>query len=690
MRQDYDPKDNTVKIIQYGAGGLTMKGYDFLTPASGILSKLYQHVADNSSHPIKVSVSFVLVSLIMALSGFVTPSHAGFIENGVPIITAAGDQTSPRIIACPNRSAVIVWRDLYEQDEIRAQKIDEKGNLLWPPEGVRVSTDSWDQGNPEIVSDDSGGIFVVWMQDDKIKAQHIDSNGTPRWTAAGIYVCESDGDQDYPDICRDSGDGCIISWRDKRSPGSGIYAQRILGDGTVAWIPEGIAVIAMNFPQYNPHICRDGQGGAIVAWDKENIWAQRVRANGTIAWADGGVLICDTDYIQENAKLEYDNRFGAVLVWLGWLNFTREVASVMTQSIDSLGTSRWPSNGIRLNNGSDMQEMPDFTVDSDGGSIIAWLEYGWGVSFPCSRVQRISPLGQAMWVGGRTISDNGDCLNIFTTTDGDDGALFVWADRRADAGNVYTQNINSVGTLCWPAEGIPISTVAGMQTGCTICSDGAGGAMMAWQDLRNGTDFDIYAASVNSSGDPVATFLTSFEVSRNGSDVLISWMISEMTEGIVFEVSRTSAPDEGFSPLGNPDTRSGFDFSFTDSTCEPGATYRYRVTYIEDDSRHILFESDEVDIPAGQMALYQNRPNPFNPATTIRFDLPGTAGIRLDIYNIRGELVTILADRVMSGGINEITWDGTNRFGREVSSGVYFCTLKSNKGSLSRKMVLFR
>jgi hypothetical protein len=75
-------------------------------------------------------------------------------------------------------------------------------------------------------------------------------------------------------------------------------------------------------------------------------------------------------------------------------------------------------------------------------------------------------------------------------------------------------------------------------------------------------------------------------------------------------------------------------------------------------------------------ALYQNVPNPFNPATEIRFDIPtaGRAGIR--IYGVDGRLVRAFALGTLSAGRHRVRWDGRDGAGREVGSGVYFYRLE--------------
>lgn len=94
--------------------------------------------------------------------------------------------------------------------------------------------------------------------------------------------------------------------------------------------------------------------------------------------------------------------------------------------------------------------------------------------------------------------------------------------------------------------------------------------------------------------------------------------------------------------------------------------------------------------PAVPFALHQNYPNPFNPTTTITFDMPAAGRAVLRIYNVKGQLVDTLLDGFVQAGDVRISWDGKDRQGRPVASGIYFYNLQAGGKSASRKMVLIR
>lgn len=89
-------------------------------------------------------------------------------------------------------------------------------------------------------------------------------------------------------------------------------------------------------------------------------------------------------------------------------------------------------------------------------------------------------------------------------------------------------------------------------------------------------------------------------------------------------------------------------------------------------------------------ALYQNYPNPFNPETTFNFSLKEAGKVRLDIYNLRGQLVRCLVNGNLNRGIHNLVWNGKDTNGRSVGSGVYLYRLETKDYSSTRKAMLLK
>ena len=90
------------------------------------------------------------------------------------------------------------------------------------------------------------------------------------------------------------------------------------------------------------------------------------------------------------------------------------------------------------------------------------------------------------------------------------------------------------------------------------------------------------------------------------------------------------------------------------------------------------------------LALLPNYPNPFNPGTTIRYDLSSTQQVQLSVYDVQGRLVKSLTDRVETAGVHEVSWQGKDNKGQVVASGIYFVRLTGENQVATRKIILLK
>jgi hypothetical protein len=90
------------------------------------------------------------------------------------------------------------------------------------------------------------------------------------------------------------------------------------------------------------------------------------------------------------------------------------------------------------------------------------------------------------------------------------------------------------------------------------------------------------------------------------------------------------------------------------------------------------------------VVLHPNHPNPFNPVTTVRFELERALRVRIDIFDIRGRRLMTLADRAFSAGLHSVVWNGTNTAGVPVASGIYFVRLNAADQVLTRRALLLK
>jgi hypothetical protein len=102
-----------------------------------------------------------------------------------------------------------------------------------------------------------------------------------------------------------------------------------------------------------------------------------------------------------------------------------------------------------------------------------------------------------------------------------------------------------------------------------------------------------------------------------------------------------------------------------------------------------IAEDGNTNLPTDYV-LSQNFPNPFNPSTTIEFSLPTRSNVTLKILNLLGQEIAVLVNRELSVGTYKVIWDGRDKEGNDVASGVYFYKLEAGEFVETKKMVLVR
>ena len=135
-------------------------------------------------------------------------------------------------------------------------------------------------------------------------------------------------------------------------------------------------------------------------------------------------------------------------------------------------------------------------------------------------------------------------------------------------------------------------------------------------------------------------------------------------------------------------------YTFTDNTVSEDISYDYRLSDVDYDG-NVEYHSLQVmgvsssNIPE-QFVLYPNYPNPFNPVTTIRYDLSKESFVDITIYDMLGSVVCNLVNANESPGYKSIQWNATNNQGEPVSAGVYLYKIQSDDFVDTRKMILLK
>jgi subtilisin family serine protease len=203
----------------------------------------------------------------------------------------------------------------------------------------------------------------------------------------------------------------------------------------------------------------------------------------------------------------------------------------------------------------------------------------------------------------------------------------------------------------------------------------------AYADNNNWIKLYWYQKGVIGAGD--SAFI---EVSKDG----IAWQVLKYRTGITTSWLLDSADVGGIlgTKAGNDSILFRFNFKSNSATTAYGWLLDDVYLKVQPFPSGVAGKPEELVV--GVFALDQNRPNPFRGQTAIKYQLPSQSPVRLNIYNISGQLVRTLVNAKQLPGHYNIIWNGRDNSGRPVSAGVYFYRLNAGDASLTRKMVLLK
>ena len=322
-------------------------------------------------------------------------------------------------------------------------------------------------------------------------------------------ICNAIRDQVNPASVSDGSGGVITTWQDKRSGNFDIYAQRVNSNGEVQWAYNGVVICSVDSDQVSPVIVSDGNDGAIIAWqDKRSgnydVYAQHVDGNGVRQWnPTSGDSICNVVFDQVNISMASDGNGGALLAWEDYRsNAGPGLADIFTQKINSAGVAQWDPNGIGVCTQAAAQFGPKVISDEAGGAFITWYDNRAG-DYDIY-IQRVEVGGGLIGIaGGVAVCTSGtDQTNPDICTDGAGGAIVVWQDFRSTTDiDICGERMSPSVSIAWGVDGVVMNNnVAYDQVNPKIVSDGAGGGLMTWEDFRTGVTSDIYAQRVDVTG----------------------------------------------------------------------------------------------------------------------------------------------------------------------------------------------
>lgn len=413
-----------------------------------------------------------------------------------------------------NAPSFVAWSDSrVANHQAYVQSLDATGAPRWTANGVQLSNSTSSnpretatlalglgQGCIVAYTDRRGGVY------EDLYIQKLNDAGVPQWTANGVQLTNvSPGgaaDRDSLRIASDGTGGAVVVWRDQRSGSARIYAQRVNASGAVQWTVNGVEVSTV--VGNTPALLADGASGAWISFLSTEgglpiARLQRLDSAGApdTGFAANGIFVDDVGThavtAVSNSALVSDGADGVIVLY-------RDAGS-KAQRFNGTGVRQWASGGVNLLASAPGTAVADsLRACPDGANGMISITRALDGSDRKIFAQRITQAGVIQWGGGGielAVNAGSDGIEFAEiVSDGADGAVVVWSGG-ADS-NVYAQRINDAGTKLWPDLNV-VANATNDQDRPAVCTDGANGAIIVWQDDRTATD-DAFYGRMDSSG----------------------------------------------------------------------------------------------------------------------------------------------------------------------------------------------
>jgi len=415
---------------------------------------------------------------------------------------------------------VFVWSDTRTGvRDVWAQKYDANGNKVWAEDGLLVNGEYSRQEDPVIIESGNGDVIIAWVdfrneEAGDIYAQKISSDGVLQWAEEGVPLCLAEEIQISLNIVPDENGGAYVIWLDSRNAGgSDIYGTHIDGSGNLVagWAADGNPIANATGSQNQHTFWEDGSNGAIVAWhdernpDNADIYVQRIASNGDLLWNDNGNLLTGAAGLQEKPKITPDGTGNFIFSWrdMGVDSF----GDIKAQRVDLNGSLLW-ANEVDVYVGNGIQRNARITKASDSGAIIVWEDGRNEIAenYKDLYAQKIDTNGSLQWVatGVEVVQALNDQLNPRLSGDANGGAWIIWEDGRVNNHpheDIYIQHVNSNGVFELPVNGFDVCSADGWQFS-PLVKISENKVYCVWGDNRTGST-GLYVQLLDNSGNEI-------------------------------------------------------------------------------------------------------------------------------------------------------------------------------------------
>ncbi len=588
--------------------------------------------------------------------------------NGVRLTGAPFAQVVPQITSDGAGGAFVSWADQRDyfngtpigRNDCYLQRVTVAGQIApgWPLDGLPVATGPGDQGSGILIPDGSGGVLIVFgdtrLDFGDLYLQRITAAGTvaPGWPVTGVPIGVGPGEQAVPVLVTDGAGGAFVSWQDGLDlPDTRARYTHVLGSGEIApgWPSNGRLFEPTSAFVLRPLMLATGNGGFLACWSVSEdalatarMLAQRFTSDGTAdpAWPAGGLTVCEQrpNHRVPRERLVPDGAGGFYVIFADGRESGSMAQDLYAQHVAGNGTIApgWPADALPVSALPGVTEQDaSLCEDGRGGVYFAWEDYRAGAAGVFGQHLQADGQPHAGWpvMGKRLTGTPGFQLSPELAWDGWDGAYVTWNNLQTGGYRSYVQHLKPNGSPFpgWPVDGLPVVPIPTDQYVPTITADGLGGAIVAWEDTRNG-ETDVYAQRFVNDG-VVAAQVSLAGVEATSDEVRVRWRVSGETRASVER--REGEGDGGWRVIAQLEADGGGYLSLVDRDVVPGARYEYRLSF----ASGARGGETSVVVPALTLALEGARPNPARGALWVAFTLPDASPARLELYDLAGRQI---------------------------------------------------
>jgi hypothetical protein len=508
-----------------------------------------------------------------------------------------------------------------------------------------------------------------------VALQLLTADGVPVFADGSIIVSDEPQNSWVMDWSLDAAPGgyAVLTFADVRDGNSNIQVYMVNPDGTPAWGETGISLTDDADFKGPPCTTVAANGDVVVVWMQSGaetvLRMQRLDAAGNLLLPAGGVVVSEPDDMSPagNLLIPTDGD-DVILAYVPTYSFSG-ARQIKAQRFDAGGTPVWPSAVWVMDDASlPMGHYFDLTSDGLGGALVCW-DVVVGNAFD-ARVQRMASDGTELLPHNGVTPEAGGPAGqiepsaVFDPATGEVTMAYIDMNSSQSQRGLSAQRFDADGNRLWGSGGavlLPMDTVIEINPGLAL----VGGEVLGVVEQEPGgfgSDL-IQAFGLDDAGNLLwGGTVTAASTPSSKGDLL--------------------ACDQGATMVGVwVDDRSGSPDVYVQNVNPDGTLGTPTVS--------IATEPRTPEAPVA-FAAHPAYPNPFNPLTTIAFDLPRLEHVTLRIFDAKGALVRELIDATLPADSHAVTWDGTDGAGRRQPSGVYYYHLVTGDRAATQPMTLVK